>query len=432
MRIAATKEQKYQCDDNMQDKDLPCISLVNSTSACSATNFASVVQRKKAQMWSLLGGGLLCALFSLNAAADTGVCGYGKTYTLPIPMPALIVPAVGGISGPSIANVRVPISFTCNNFPIVRMQSTNPNAFVAMWTPGTETLPTAYGRSPNGPSLWYKLRFENVTIDCTNGSNVWNQSFPTAKANIMHSGIDYTTGNYIYIGTTAYILPPGLNIPISPGAPCKGQQRLSADAVFDFFATSDFTTPGPLSGLVARVSATIAPDLMINPELRQNMTIDLVFGGGIVTSKSCQLSTSGSVQMGKVPAKDIESGVAPLSLSPATINITNCPANAEISLKAEDASGGSPNPNTQILNLSNATSSTAAKGVGISLYYDGSSQVNSATPISLGAATTVIASTVDGAQQPIQLKARYVRDGTGAPVTPGQANAQATITLGYQ
>jgi type 1 fimbria pilin len=134
------------------------------------------------------------------------------------------------------------------------------------------------------------------------------------------------------------------------------------------------------------------------------------------------MSTSGDVQMGKVPAKDIEAGTT--SNVQTTISITNCPANVGIALTASDVA--TPGNTSNILTLKDASDPSVAKGVGISFSYGDDN-----TPITLGQAKRVIANTVEGTQPAIALKARYVKNGPGT-VTAGRANAQATLTLSYQ
>lgn len=437
MRITATKEQGGQWrSDYKQEKKFSCMPLVSRTSACSATTIVSAVQGKKARMWSLLGSGLVCALFSLNVAADTGVCGFGNVYTVPIPTPALVVPGrfLPDGSGSEITFTGVvPIRFTCIGQPaIVNVQIMNPNmAPLGTVASGSELHDTNYpglvvgsgGQVQYTPNLiLYKLRFENTQMTCTGQDGKgFTKSYGPVIARTPLAG---STGSYaiaypflVNMGGTVGVVPPN--------TPCFGTQVISTDAIFDFFVARTFNSPAPLNGVVARMFLQMRGDSSGStpPWNWKQMQVDLVFGGGIVTSKSCQIS-SGDVAMGKVSAKDIESVQAPFS-EPATISITNCPANVTVALKVDDVANPA-NIGNNVLTLTNANDSSVAKGVGINLYYN-----DELVPITLGQTRPMITKTVEGAQDPIKLRGRYVRNGPG-PVTAGRADAQATITLGYQ
>lgn len=394
-----------QRDDNNQDKNISNMPTVSSSPTYSSTTLYCAT--KKISAWRLLGGGLLCALFSLNAVADTGIC-TNQTYSVPIPMPALIAP--GGLGIPAVNGVRVPISFTCAGLKLSGGMLINPNTYPGQWTL-SEWIPGGYNVPPNGATLWYRLRFENVTMNCTRDSSTpktWRHVFPSVTAQTMALGREDLIG---------VLLDSRILIPEQ----CRGTgtQRLSADAVFDFSFASNFPAQGPLSGLIASLRFPVGlPDTLGN-----NLVVDFVLGGGIVTNKTCQMSTSGNVQMGNVSAKDIEAGSAPLSALPATINITDCPANVNVALTASDVVN--PMATGNMLTLTNASDPSVAKGVGISFYYNGG-----ATPVNLNQVQRVITNTVEGAQAPITLTARYVKNGQGA-VTAGRADAQATITLNY-
>ena len=142
--------------------------------------------------------------------------------------------------------------------------------------------------------------------------------------------------------------------------------------------------------------------------------------GGSVTSVACSISTPNiSVPLGDVEGK-LLTGVG-TTVADKQFNIgLNCDSDARVNVTLQ----GTQNPdtsNTSVLALTNAGNAGTANGVGVQLLYNGA-------PLTLN--NRIILKTSSGGQESLPFVARYFQ--TKNPVSPGQANATATLNLTYQ
>ncbi|WP_227317546.1 fimbrial protein [Cedecea davisae] len=154
----------------------------------------------------------------------------------------------------------------------------------------------------------------------------------------------------------------------------------------------------------------------------QTNILDYRIGSGSVQTVACSvLNSSITVRMGKAKNTDFSgpgstSGDADFALK------LNCDAETKIKLTLAPGSGGAQNSSLGILNLDTAQAGQTATGVGIQVLYND-------TPLELGTMMSIATTSVDGAYS-LPLVARYYQ--TGAKVTPGRADANATFTMTYQ
>lgn len=145
--------------------------------------------------------------------------------------------------------------------------------------------------------------------------------------------------------------------------------------------------------------------------------------GGSITVLACSISTPTlSFPIGDISASSFGStiGVTPSSAQNTQNLGLNCDAGANINVSLS----GTQNPDvgtTSVLALTGQGSAGVAKGVGVQIVYNGS-------PLILN--NRVVLKQSAGGQETFPLTARYYQ--TKTSVTPGTANASATLNLTYQ
>ena len=177
--------------------------------------------------------------------------------------------------------------------------------------------------------------------------------------------------------------------------------------------TSDPAASGSLrSGQIANVSIT-----------NQFFIATWNITGGSITTLACSLSSGSlSFPIGNIPATSFGSTVG---TTPANAQVSqnlglscNPGANINISLS------GQQNPdvaNTSVLALSGQGGPGVAQGVGVQILYGG-------TPLNLN--NTVFLKQSGGGLESFPIVARYYQ--TKTAVSPGTANATATLNITYQ
>lgn len=266
------------------------------------------------------------------------------------------------------------------------LQCSSPG-FVSSWAPGSGGfMPVNY----NGQTLYQSgvpgLAFRVVTYG--SGSTAGRYGTGPLPRQVANVACTWTSNNWRLCGGT------------------WGNYRLQLVKI------APVTGSGPIS------IGSITQALVVG----ETNIMDYRIGSGSVQTVACSvLNGSITVRMGKAKNTDFSGAGSTSGDADFAIKL-NCDAETKIKLTLAPGSGGAQNSSLGILNLDAAQAGQTATGVGIQVLYND-------TPLELGTMMSIATTSVDGAYS-LPLAARYYQ--TGAKVTPGRADANATFTMTYQ
>jgi len=179
---------------------------------------------------------------------------------------------------------------------------------------------------------------------------------------------------------------------------------------------------GTLSGSFASMIMGITPLHSTTPS-RWGPEIPISFASGSVTVLACSIKTPTlTFPIGDVTATAFGTSVGTTPSSAQNTQNLGLDCDAKANINASLA--GTQNPDvgtTSVLALTGQGNSDVAQGVGVQILYNGS-------PLVLN--NRIVLKQSAGGQETLPLTARYYQ--TKSTVTPGKANASATLNLTYQ
>lgn len=249
----------------------------------------------------------------------------------------------------------------------------------------------------------------NVNFSCTDSTNTYQEAMNgTSLGNNLYdigvSGYGVRVSENDSGGGFHHYFPMGFTI---------GSYSANYMYKVELVRTSDPAASGSLrSGQIANVSIT-----------NQFFIATWNITGGSITTLACSLSSGSlSFPIGNIPATSFGSTVG---TTPANAQVTQnlgltCDPGANINISLS----GQQNPdvaNTSVLALSGQGGPGVAQGVGVQILYGG-------TPLNLN--NTVFLKQSGGGLESFHIIARYYQ--TKTAVSPGTANATATLNITYQ
>ncbi|WP_336220215.1 fimbrial protein [Citrobacter amalonaticus] len=247
-----------------------------------------------------------------------------------------------------------------------------------------------------GPYLYQESMRTSLT---SYGNNIYEIGVPGFGIRVSENGTDGTLHHYFPISINGWTNGSGTN-----------QTNLYK---FELVKTSAISSSGNL-----RVG-TIADTAMYNQFYIGYFNV----GGGTIQVVQCNINTPNlNFPIGNISASSFGStvGTTP-SGAQNTQNLgLNCDAGTNINVSFT----GTQNPDvgtTSVLALTGQGNTDVAKGVGVQILYNGS-------PLVLN--NRIVLKQSSGGQETFPLTARYYQ--TKTSVTPGTANASATLNLTYQ
>lgn len=316
--------------------------------------------------------------------------------------------------------LRFMLFFFCTGITVVQANC---------WTDtggGTQTNYISFGNivvqrdTPDGTVLVSRDFGRTVVraINCTNGPTYYLTYELTYNGGV-------SLGNHIYRTNVAGV---GIIVRVAQSStyfanPPYHSPIYAIDGLTSFPTTVELVKTGPITG-GALSAGTIGEYYITNTSyaVQGRMTHITMQSGTTITPTQCSISTSNlSFPMGTIAASEFSGAVGFIPEHTVTQNLgLECEANANINVTLN----GTQNPDvttSSVLALTGQGDTGVAQGVGVQLLYNNK-------PLELN--KRIVLKKSAGGQETFPIVARYYQ--TKTTVTPGKANALATLNISYQ